>query len=106
MSKRHKILYVSYDGILEPLGYSQVYKYLAKQSENFQIDLLSYEKKNDEHPSFSLSQMKLNLKKNNINWVYRKYHSGLGWVSSITNLISLIISVLYKMCTEKYLVVG
>ena len=105
MSKRHKILYVSYDGILEPLGYSQVYKYLAKQSENFQIDLLSYEKKNDEHPSFSLSQMKLNLKKNNINWVYRKYHSGLGWVSSITNLISLIISVLYKMCTEKYLVV-
>lgn len=105
MSKRPRILYVSYDGILEPLGYSQVYKYLAKQSENFQIDLISYEKTNDEHLSFNLSQLKLNLEKYNINWINRKYRSGLGWVSSIANLISLIFNVLYKISSQKYSVI-
>ena len=36
-----KILYLTYDGILEPLGYSQVFKYIEKLSTNFKITLIS-----------------------------------------------------------------
>lgn len=39
-----KILYISYDGILEPLGYSQVLKYMESLSKDFEITLISFEK--------------------------------------------------------------
>ena len=42
-----KTIYLSYDGVLEPLGYSQIICYLKKLSENYDITLLSYEKKKD-----------------------------------------------------------
>ena len=42
-----KTIYVSYDGVLEPLGYSQIICYLKNLSKNYKITLLSYEKKKD-----------------------------------------------------------
>ena len=37
-------LYISIDGIMEPLGYSQVFKYLENLSKDYQINLISFEK--------------------------------------------------------------
>ena len=42
-----KVLYITYDGILEPLGQSQVLNYLEKLSEDHEITLMSIEKKQD-----------------------------------------------------------
>ena len=42
-----RVLYITYDGILEPLGESQVLNYLESLSGNHQIHLLSFEKKED-----------------------------------------------------------
>ena len=42
-----KVLYITYDGILEPLGQSQVLNYLEKLSEDHEITLMSFEKKQD-----------------------------------------------------------
>ena len=105
MNYKPKILYVSYDGILEPLGYSQVYKYLIKQSENFQIDLISFEKTNDDYALSNISEMKLDIDKYGINWICKKYYSGLGWISSIRNLTSIIINVLSMIIFKNYSVV-
>ena len=41
------ILYISYDGIMEPLGYSQVWNYLKRTSEKRNIYLISFEKEID-----------------------------------------------------------
>ena len=38
------ILYISYDGILEPLGQSQVLSYLERLSKDRDIYLISFEK--------------------------------------------------------------
>ena len=44
----HKgILYISYDGILEPLGQSQVLSYLEKLSKKRVVHLISFEKHSD-----------------------------------------------------------
>ena len=40
-------LYLSLDGIMEPLGRSQVLKYLEKLSKNYRINLLTFEKDAD-----------------------------------------------------------
>ena len=42
-----KVLYITYDGILEPLGQSQVLNYLEKLSKDHEITLMSFEKKQD-----------------------------------------------------------
>ena len=41
---KRKILYISYDGILEPLGHSQVLKYISFLSKDFSVTLISFEK--------------------------------------------------------------
>ena len=44
---KKNIIYISADGMLEPLGYSQVLKYLLEISSEFEITLISLEKKVD-----------------------------------------------------------
>src|SRR5450432_906503 len=46
MPKKNKVLYISYDGMTDPLGQSQVLSYLKVLSQNeFSFHILSYEKK-------------------------------------------------------------
>ena len=44
---KRKILYISYDGLMEPLGQSQVLNYLKGLSKDYQMFVISYEKKED-----------------------------------------------------------
>ncbi len=39
------ILYITYDGLLEPLGQSQVLAYLERMSDRLLIHIMSFEKK-------------------------------------------------------------
>ena len=43
MSYPKKIIYITYDSVLEPLGQSQVLKYISKSNYNKNILLLSFE---------------------------------------------------------------
>ena len=69
-----KILYVTYDGLLEPLGQSQVLAYQEKLSENFDIFLLSYEKPIDLRNSRILDDMQKRISNTSIQWSIRTYH--------------------------------
>ena len=44
MSKKKRALFLSYDGMTDPLGQSQVLSYLKPLSEYYSFDLISYEK--------------------------------------------------------------
>ena len=46
-SKKGRILYISYDGLMEPLGQSQVLNYLKGLSVDYQLFVITYEKKGD-----------------------------------------------------------
>jgi hypothetical protein len=45
MSKNKKILYLSYEGMTDSLGQSQVLAYMEKLAANYSITIVSYEKK-------------------------------------------------------------
>ena len=49
------ILYITYDGILEPLGQSQVLAYQEKLGKNFKIFLFSFELQKETFCKFSLN---------------------------------------------------
>ncbi|WP_216092575.1 glycosyltransferase [Candidatus Marithrix sp. Canyon 246] len=60
-----RVLYITYDGLLEPLGQSQVLQYLKKLAESHEITLLSYEKAAD---------WKNISKLEGIRWIPLRYH--------------------------------
>lgn len=70
----HSVLYISYDGILEPLGQSQVLAYLLKLAENHQITLISYEKPHDFQQLQKKIALQNQLNQADIRWHPLRYH--------------------------------
>ena len=71
--KEKKVVFLSYDGITDPLGQSQILPYLfgISSNKNYKITIVSFEKTENYHQNkvFILNK----LKKNNIDWVQLKY---------------------------------
>ena len=71
---RAAILYVSYDGMLEPLGQSQVLAYLKKLALNHQIYLISFEKPVELRHGTVCRQVQKDIRKTGIGWYPLRYH--------------------------------
>jgi glycosyltransferase involved in cell wall biosynthesis len=68
------VLYISYDGMLEPLGQSQVLSYLEGLSKNYSIILMSFEKESDWNDSAKRQAIEARARAGNIHWVPLRYH--------------------------------
>ena len=68
------ILYVSYDGMLEPLGQSQVVAYLEKLAPGRRIHLISFEKPRDWQDPARRQAMRERLRQAGIAWHPLRYH--------------------------------
>lgn len=69
-----KILYISYDGILEPLGQSQILRYVVGLSLESDIVLLTFEKPQDLRQRERVWEMKRLLSATGVRWVKLSYH--------------------------------
>lgn len=69
-----RLLYVSYDGLLEPLGESQVVGYLERLAPGRRIALMSFEKPADLTDAGRVQAMRDRLAAGGIEWVQMKYH--------------------------------
>tara|TARA_B100000579_G_scaffold391473_1_gene366723 strand:+ start:251 stop:1429 length:1179 start_codon:yes stop_codon:yes gene_type:complete len=86
-----KILYISYDGLLEPLGQSQVLEYQKKLSKKHDIFIISFEKISlDINNEFHNSVLNT-VKTFNINWYRLQYHKKpTGLATSFDILIGIL----------------
>ena len=80
------ILYITYDGLLEPLGQSQVLAYQEKLGNNFNIILFSYEKSVDLKNTKLLRSIRERLSHASVKWIYRKYHKFPSFLSTFYDL--------------------
>ena len=71
--KEKKLVFLSYDGIADPLGQSQILPYIfgISSNKNYKITILSFEKTENYYQNKVLILNK--LKKNNIDWAPLKY---------------------------------
>lgn len=69
-----QVLYISYDGLLEPLGQSQVLAYLRPLAEHHQISVLSYEKPDDWTDVVRREALKRDVESAGIAWHPLLYH--------------------------------
>lgn len=67
-------LFITYDGILEPLGQSQVLAYLEKLAGERKIHLLSFEKTEDWHDENAREAVDARIRAAGIHWHPRRYH--------------------------------
>lgn len=87
MKPKH-ILFVSYDGMTDPLGQSQVLPYIREISKsNFRYTLISFEKQ-ERYVKFSEVIFQI-CKDSNIQWEPIKYADKIPIVSTIWNIIRL-----------------
>ena len=68
------MLYISYDGMLEPLGQSQVLAYLAELADGGPVHLISFEKAADRQDAARMTAMRRRLTAANIRWYPLAYH--------------------------------
>lgn len=68
------ILYISYDGMLEPLGQSQVLAYLERLATDYKIHLISFEKPGDFADELTRAQVVKRIAMAGITWVPLRYH--------------------------------
>ncbi|HMI40550.1 MAG TPA: glycosyltransferase [Sphingomicrobium sp.] len=68
------VLYISYDGMLEPLGQSQVLAYLEKLAPDYAIHILSFEKKADWANGARRSAVSGRIHAAGIGWTALRYH--------------------------------
>lgn len=71
---RPRILYLTYDGVLEPLGQSQVLSYLERLAPEFAITLLSFEKPADTRDQARREALAARLQQQGIEWSWLPYH--------------------------------
>ena len=68
------ILYISYDGLLEPLGESQVVNYVERLAADHVMTVLSFEKPVDLSDPGRLRAMEHRLEAHGVSWLKLRYH--------------------------------
>jgi glycosyltransferase involved in cell wall biosynthesis len=85
-NKIPRILYISYDGMLEPLGQSQVLQYLKRLASGYCITLVSYEKPADWADTPRREALITEVRSAGISWVPLKYHKKLSALATVYDL--------------------
>ncbi|BCX13126.1 MAG: hypothetical protein KatS3mg067_2064 [Thermosynechococcus sp.] len=66
-------LYLSRNGLLEPLGQSQVFAYLRDLAHDYQITLITYEKKEDWIDTARMAAMRAECRRLGIRWLPQRF---------------------------------
>ena len=80
------VLYASYDGMLEPLGQSQVIAYLVELADAYQFHLVSFEKPRDLDLGTEVERMRTDLAAKGIVWHPQRYHKRPPILSAVWDL--------------------
>jgi glycosyltransferase involved in cell wall biosynthesis len=91
-----KVIFLTRNGLLEPLGQSQILSYLIPLSKEFSIHIISFEKDKDIENKEQLSRIKSSCTENNIDWTpltYRKTFRSLGIIVGFIELFFKVIRV-------------
>lgn len=85
-----KILYLSYDGVLEPLGSSQVLNYVLGLAKSYNFILYSFEKPYDLKDTKRVSAVSKIIKNSGIKWIKSIYHKSPTTLATLYDLFILL----------------
>ena len=80
------ILYISYDGLTEPLGQSQIIAYIEKLADEHEIFVISFEKPFDLASTDHFTKIHNRLTNVGIKWIPMKYHKKPTVIASMYDI--------------------
>ncbi|MGE3992255.1 glycosyltransferase [Pseudorhodoplanes sp.] len=95
------VVYISYDGMLEPLGQSQVLAYLEQLSDDYRIRVISYEKKHDWRDRRKVEALKQRLEASRIAWTPLSYHKSPSALATAWDILVGMAVVLWYAIRER-----
>lgn len=98
---RVNALYISYDGMLEPLGQSQVLAYQERLAPGAQLHLLSFEKPDDWANAEVRQSVEQRIKSSGIQWHPRRYHKRPSAVATAFDILVGIASGLWLVLRHR-----
>ena len=98
---KKKVKFISYDGILEPIGDSQVLSYAKTLSKKYSIKILSFEKKININNKTKITNKINELRKFDIKWKMLKYHNYTIILGTLHNLFNGILDNLIDIMFNK-----
>ena len=86
MSKKCRVLYLSYDGLTDPLGQSQILAYTSRinKEKGIEYDIISFDK--PENFEKNGNRVREILKNTSIQWHSLKYHKSPPIISTVYDL--------------------
>ncbi len=84
-----RILYISYTGLLEPLGQSQVLQYLVGLSERHELELVSFEKPAQFAETERRSALEQQLADAGIEWHPLRYHKRFSILATVYDVFCM-----------------
>ena len=103
MKTKEKILFLSYDGLLDPLGQSQILPYLKILSEKYLISVITFEKKiNLQDANNKLYNQ---LSKLHISHKFLFFSTKLGKLGRLYDMIKFLFYTFYILIKNKYKII-
>lgn len=93
-----RILYLSYTGMLEPLGRSQVLSYLSKLTNEYKFTLVSFEKPSDLADDDAVTNLRAECEQYGIDWRPQTYHHRPRMLATAWDLLTL----LWQTCRHSF----
>lgn len=90
-----KILYLSYTGLCEPLGRSQVLNYMKKISLDFSVTIVTFEKLED-FGTENFRQIQSECDEYGIQWIAKQYHSTPRLAATLLDVFQMV-AISYKI---------
>ncbi len=81
------VLYISYSGMAEPLGKSQVLSYLVRLAPDHKIIILSYERPNDRVHTDAHSKLREEIERAGIRWYPLRYHKRPSGAATLFDIL-------------------
>lgn len=99
---RPRILFISYDGMMEPLGQSQVLSYLERLTADADIHLISFEKPEDLRDRARTAEIAKRIRVAGIRWTMLRYHRtpsalATAWDVARGMLVALVLVVRHRI---------
>ncbi|TKX41338.1 glycosyltransferase [Halorubrum sp. CGM4_25_10-8A] len=82
------VLYISYTGLLEPLGKSQVYSYLKNLSNKYNISLITFENPDNLKDQKQFEKMRRAVESHDIDWRPLKYHNNPSLPATVWDILT------------------
>lgn len=96
-----KILYLTRNGLLEPLGRSQILPYLTRLASTYSITVVSFEKPSDWADVSARSRIRNQCQKLGITWVPLRFHSEPRPFAAIYAIFELFAVTLFQSCLPR-----